>query len=84
MTIQAIDPALGRAIPNQRLRSVEMSLLNEVLSRADCQLRMEQAERERMARRVVKARRLERKAQRAARRADRAVSSARVAVLRFL
>ena len=77
------DPALGEAIPTQRLRSTEMSLLNEVMSRADYQRRIEPVERERMARRVVRARRLERKAQRAARRADRAVSSARVAVLRF-
>jgi hypothetical protein len=84
MNLVIDGPAHARAVPNQRLRSIEMSLLHEVLSRADCLQRYEEVERERLARRVVRARRLERKAQRVARRADNAGWSARVAELRYL
>jgi hypothetical protein len=52
-------------------RSTEMSLIHEALARAHSSERMAEAERERIARRLVVARRQERRAERAAQRASR-------------
>jgi regulator of sirC expression with transglutaminase-like and TPR domain len=52
-------------------RSTEMILIHEALARAHSQDRMAEAELERVARRLVAARRRERRAERAAQRASR-------------
>ncbi len=53
------------------LRSTQMSLMNEALARAQYRERLAEAEHERMAMRVVAARRHKRRAERAAQRARR-------------
>lgn len=58
------------------VRSTEMSLMYEALARAQHSQRLAEAEQERLALRVVAARRHERRAARAARRASLAVARA--------
>jgi hypothetical protein len=67
-----------------KLRSREMSLMYEALARAQHRQRVAEAEQERLAVRVVVARRHERRAARAARRAERVASRARLAAARAL
>lgn len=58
------------------LRSNEMSLMNEALARAHCLEQREYAERQRLALRVLAARRMEKRAARAAARARRLAAAA--------
>jgi hypothetical protein len=67
-----------------KLRSREMSLMYEALARAQHSQRVAEAEQERLARRLLAARRHERRAARAARRSARARSRASLAAARAL
>jgi hypothetical protein len=63
-------------------RSTDMSFIHEALARAHSQQLLGEAERERMARRLVAARRRERRAERAAQRASRLARLASASVSR--
>jgi hypothetical protein len=67
-----------------KLRSKEMSLMYEALARAQHSQRLAEAEQERLALRVVAARRHEHRAARAASRSARAASRASLAAVRAL
>jgi hypothetical protein len=81
-TILQNDPiSTDRHYAEPILRSTQMSLMNEALARAQYRERLAEAEHERMAVRVLAARRHKRRAERAAQRARRLAG---VAVARSL
>ena len=79
MTAAAVDPTV-RAEQTTELqiqnRTLEMQLLHESLARAHMQDRLQEAEHERLALRVVRARKLRRKAEQASLRARKALAVA--------
>ncbi len=79
MTAAVVDPTV-RAEQTTELqiqnRTLEMQLLHESLARAHMQERLQEAEHERLALRVVRATRLRRKAERASLRARKALAVA--------
>ncbi|MCQ4042898.1 hypothetical protein ACFOSC_03250 [Streptantibioticus rubrisoli] len=75
MTMSATDiPARFAGAPARQNRTHEMHLIQEALARAHVQERLYEAESERVARRLLRARRLQRRAERASLRARRALA----------
>ncbi|MEU2332922.1 hypothetical protein ABZ770_36850 [Streptomyces sp. NPDC006654] len=66
----------GAATGSRQNRTREMQLIPEALARAHMRERLQEAERERQAVRLVTARRMQRRAERASRRARRALAIA--------
>ncbi|TDE08789.1 hypothetical protein [Jiangella asiatica] len=67
---------LSRTTDGPDFRSTEMHLMNEALARAHCTEQLELAKREQRVRRIMAARRMDRRAARAAQRASRLASAA--------
>ncbi|PZF80790.1 hypothetical protein [Jiangella anatolica] len=74
----AADPktTTTATVTNRDFRSTEMHLMNEALARAHCMEQREQAMKEQRVRRVLAARRLDRRAARAAQRARNLAAAA--------
>lgn len=71
------DPTTDQVSPDvSNFRSIEMYLINDQLARAHHDEMLMRAERERVTRRAILARRMERRAERAARRARRLTAAA--------
>lgn len=70
------DPQTTDTTVNRDFRSTEMHLMNEALARAHCTEQRERAMRERRVRRVLAARRMDRRAARAAQRARNLAAAA--------